>query len=140
MPNVFYVYLLAWCLRHVATLSNATTTSATTGDYNDDTDNSDDSNEKLHKLKTSDIDKLISVFINEMTEIQKHQADDEFSYTRVILILLVVITLFSLKTKLYRFSRCCGKKPSKSETPLILESIRIQELNYNINKDRDVIE
>nr|AMO27620.1 hypothetical protein [Lymantria dispar multiple nucleopolyhedrovirus]QCQ67692.1 hypothetical protein [Lymantria dispar multiple nucleopolyhedrovirus] len=81
-----------------------------------------------------DIDALFALIMVELQKIHSSELSD-FSYTKLILILLILIMLYSLKTKLYKLSMCCNKKrddAKRQQTPL--ENITIQEFNYNVTE------
>ncbi|AAZ38184.1 ORF-18 [Agrotis segetum nucleopolyhedrovirus A] len=75
--------------------------------------------------------------MNEISKIEKTENND-ISYTKMILGCVVLIALFTLKTKIYRASTCCarrGKRLRSDNEPL--ENITIQELNYNVTIEHD---
>ncbi|AAM95016.1 hypothetical protein HaMNV_gp028 [Helicoverpa armigera multiple nucleopolyhedrovirus] len=85
-----------------------------------------------------DIDEEISdlfvMIMNEIDKIEKNESND-ISYTKMILGLLILVALFTLKTKIYRASTCClskSKKKLKNVDEIPLDGITIQELNYNV--------
>ncbi|AAQ11053.1 hypothetical protein [Mamestra configurata nucleopolyhedrovirus A] len=85
-----------------------------------------------------DIDEKISdlfvMIMNEIDKIEKNESND-ISYTKMILGLLILVALFTLKTKIYRASTCClsrKKKKLKNVDEIPLDGITIQELNYNV--------
>nr|QNH90845.1 maco-A 34 [Mamestra configurata nucleopolyhedrovirus A] len=85
-----------------------------------------------------DIDEEISdlfvMIMNEIDKIEKNESND-ISYTKMILGLLILVALFTLKTKIYRASTCClskKEKKLKNVDEIPLDGITIQELNYNV--------
>nr|AIL25106.1 Orf28 [Mamestra brassicae multiple nucleopolyhedrovirus] len=64
-----------------------------------------------------DIDEEISdlfvMIMNEIDKIEKNESND-ISYTKMILGLLILVALFTLKTKIYRASTCCLSKSKKN--------------------------
>lgn len=94
-------------------------------------------------LSDKDIDNIFAVIMNEISKIEKSESSD-VNYTKIIIGLLVLITLFTLKTKIYRVSTCCWcRKKSLLQRRLTtldaqpLENITIQELNYNVIADNN---
>jgi hypothetical protein len=92
-----------------------------------------DSDQLLNSTDNSnDIDALFNMIMNEISNIQKHEVSDN-SYTRMIFILLIMLLLFSFKTKLYKMMTCFKKKPMSEDCAL--EKITIKELNYNVTQN-----
>ncbi len=83
-------------------------------------------------INNNDIDALFSMIMNEISNIQKHEVSDN-SYTRMIFILLIMLLLFSFKTKLYKIMTCFKKKRTSEDCAL--EKITIKELNYNVTQN-----
>ncbi|AIU41359.1 orf120 [Sucra jujuba nucleopolyhedrovirus] len=82
-----------------------------------------------------DIDHLFNMIMVEVTKIQKNESND-YSYTRIIFILLIVFFIITLKIKLYKYMNCNRKRaatPALAEEKVPLEKITIKELNYNFN-------
>nr|WRQ96272.1 maco-A 34 [Mamestra configurata nucleopolyhedrovirus A]WRQ96441.1 maco-A 34 [Mamestra configurata nucleopolyhedrovirus A] len=80
------------------------------------------------------ISDLFVMIMNEIDKIEKNESND-ISYTKMILGLLILVALFTLKTKIYRASTCClskSKKKLKNVDEIPLDGITIQELNYNV--------
>ena len=81
-----------------------------------------------------DISSLFITIMNEIGKIEKIESND-ISYTKMIFGVLILIALFTVKTKLYRISTCCLQRKnhkSHGDEVIPLENITIQELNYNI--------
>lgn len=81
-----------------------------------------------------EITNLFVMIMNEIGKIEKNENND-INYTKMILGLLVLVALFTIKTKIYRASTCClarKKKKLKNFDEIPLDGITIQELNYNV--------
>ncbi|QNV47776.1 hypothetical protein [Alphabaculovirus altersperidaniae] len=94
-------------------------------------------------LSDKDIDSIFAIIMNEISKIEKTESSD-VNYTKIIIGLLILITIFTLKTKIYRISTCWRRKKQQrrwfksyndvnDDAPL--ENITIQELNYNVIAD-----
>lgn len=81
-----------------------------------------------------EITNLFVMIMNEIGKIEKNENND-INFTKMILGLLVLVALFTIKTKIYRASTCClsrKKKKLKNFDEIPLDGITIQELNYNV--------
>lgn len=88
-------------------------------------------NVTLHDTN-QDIDSLFALIMNEINKIEKYESND-ISYTKMILGILLLMTLFTLKTKIYRGCECCVRRKKRLKSDDVpLENITIQELNYNV--------
>lgn len=97
-------------------------------------------------LSDKDIDNIFAVIMHEISKIEKSESSD-VNYTKIIIGLLILITLFTLKTKIYRVSTCCWRRKKLQQQQQQqqrrlhtldaqpLENITIQELNYNVIAD-----
>ncbi|AKC91633.1 hypothetical protein [Lambdina fiscellaria nucleopolyhedrovirus] len=92
----------------------------------------DDDNDKNDV--DENIDNLFAMILEEMNKIKKNE-DTDYSYTKIIMIILCLLLIFSLKTKMYRLSQCFKKKHTNNSNKdnALLEKITIQEFNYNVN-------
>ncbi|AXU41616.1 ORF18 [Spodoptera eridania nucleopolyhedrovirus] len=126
--------MIAFTLITCAIIASYIETNVTLQDK--DSRNDDDEN----TLTDKDIDNIFAVIMDEISKIEKTESSD-VNYTKIIIGLLILITLFTLKTKIYRISTCWRRKKQRNlkngggadEIPL--ENITIQELNYNVISD-----
>nr|ADV91250.1 hypothetical protein [Spodoptera frugiperda multiple nucleopolyhedrovirus]AFH58977.1 hypothetical protein Sf19 [Spodoptera frugiperda multiple nucleopolyhedrovirus]QED40219.1 hypothetical protein [Spodoptera frugiperda multiple nucleopolyhedrovirus]QRN46131.1 Sf19 [Spodoptera frugiperda multiple nucleopolyhedrovirus] len=94
--------------------------------------NSDDDSSNGGEDKLKDIETVFAIIMEEISKIEKTENSD-VSYTKIIIGILVLMALFTLKTKIYRMSSCLRKKRLyKAREEIPLENITIQELNYNV--------
>ncbi|AXS67789.1 Adho123-like protein [Cryptophlebia peltastica nucleopolyhedrovirus] len=84
-----------------------------------------------------ELDKILDIIVDELTDIQKNEVND-VNYTKIVLILLVLISVLLIKIKFYKYSMCCKRKKSNEKEQL--ETIQINELNYNFNKMTNIPE
>ncbi|ACF05411.1 hypothetical protein [Adoxophyes orana nucleopolyhedrovirus] len=78
------------------------------------------------KLRSEDsIDKFMNIVVHELTDIQQNEIND-VSYTKIILILVILICILLLKVKFYKISKCFRRNHD------IIETIKINEFNYNM--------
>ncbi|QYC92752.1 Hypothetical protein Trvi_ORF143 [Trabala vishnou gigantina nucleopolyhedrovirus] len=115
-------------------LYNYTITNIDNNKKNTNNNNNEDANH--------DIDTLFGMIMEEVNKIHKNEVTD-YSYTRMIFIILILFFIFSFKTKLYKILTCFTRKKKNAnnndndddneDNKHVLEKITIREFNYNIN-------
>ncbi|AKN80689.1 hypothetical protein [Perigonia lusca single nucleopolyhedrovirus] len=57
----------------------------------------------------TNLDRLLSLMMDEINQIQKNEIDD-YGYTKIILIILFLVLILSIKTQMYKFCKCKKRK------------------------------
>ncbi|AIE47864.1 orf29-like protein [Peridroma alphabaculovirus] len=84
-----------------------------------------------------DINGLFDMIMHEISKIERTE-DSDVNYTKMIFGLLVLVALLTFRSKIYRASTCCRRRHRHGRSDIApLDTITIQELNYNVVIEQD---